>query len=223
VSLFLLACNLTLTISPLLAAKFVRSMSKTLPNRVCLYDTRTENGQVLKVALNIIYTNSITSETIQEDSNIIKYVIEFAKDWNISMIPHVIQTQLKKDIDSGSEVPSLFNQFLIALNLGDNALAAQYYAAPVRAEWSGERNSDGGSGIGGNDKIMDDKEDTDEEKDEDVDQDSGDEAGYSEDEEDSSGDEDEHSENQQPEEDESIDSTDKEEKVRYFSSIRSGG
>ena len=130
---------------------------------------------------------------------------------------------MKQDIESGSEVPSLFNQFLIALNLGDNALAAQYYAAPVRAEWSGERKLDSGLGTGGNVEVMDDKEDTDEEKDEDVDQDSGDEAGYSEDEEDSSGDEDEHSENQQPEEDESIDSTDKEEKVRYFSSIRSGG
>ena len=143
--LFLIACSLTLTISPLLAAKSVRSMSKTLPNRVCLYDTRTENGQVLKVALDIIYTSSITSETIQENSNIIKYVIEFAKDWNIATIPHVVQKKLKQDIDSGSEIPSLFNQFLLAMYLGDNALTAQYYAAPVRAEWSGEEKLEDGN------------------------------------------------------------------------------
>jgi len=80
---------------------------------------------------------------IQGEANLIRYVIQFAKDWEIGLIPKVIRKQLKKDIESESDTSSLYNQFLVALDLGDNELAAQYYASTERAEWEAQEGSVG--------------------------------------------------------------------------------
>lgn len=147
----------------LLGAAFVNSSKETLPNRVCLTNSRTENSQVLKVALDIIYTHSISSKLIQEESNTVRYVIEFAKEWEIPMIIDVIRKRLRTDIESGSDTSTLFNQFLVALDCGDNELAARYYASPERAEWSPQEGTEG-SDVSSDDEMDMDEEEEDKEE-----------------------------------------------------------
>lgn len=162
---FLFLLSTALITSPLLGAKFVRSMTKTLPNRVCLHNSRTEYSQIIKVALDIIYTQSFDSNMVQEKANLIRFVIQFAKDWEITLITSLIQKQLRKDIESGSDTSSLFNQFLVALDLGDNELAAQYFASPESAEWEAQEGS-----VRSDDESCDEMDEDEEEEEEEEEQ-----------------------------------------------------
>jgi hypothetical protein len=49
----------------------------------------------------------------------------------IEMIRKELSTVLNSKIDE----PNLFDQFLLALSLGDHNLAAEYFAASVEARW----------------------------------------------------------------------------------------
>jgi len=92
-----------------------------------LSDITLENSKVVEKALDIIYTYHYDVSLIKSEVNLIKFVIDFAKKWEITMITDIISrglsSEIKHDLDDGNG--QHFEQFLVALHSGDNKLAAR--------------------------------------------------------------------------------------------------
>jgi hypothetical protein len=97
-----------------------------------------------KRLLNTIYSQSIDSETIQEEVNTIKYVLEFAIEWEMSMIIDLIRKEISRDIDSKSTRPMLLIDFILALGTGDNALAAACFGSDKKQKGVAPKSPDDG-------------------------------------------------------------------------------
>lgn len=66
-------------------------------------------------------------ELVQDDMDLVKYVIDFAKKWGISRITNIIQKEISQKLDPRREAGPPVEYFLVAVYLGDNVLAARYF------------------------------------------------------------------------------------------------
>jgi hypothetical protein len=98
---------------------------------IVLTDDRLENSQVIEKVLDIIYNLDIGEQKTDRDMFLLRYVIDFAKKWEMETVLKMIQKEMWRRIDSKSETPDSFYHFLIALALGDHKLAATYFASPT--------------------------------------------------------------------------------------------
>jgi hypothetical protein len=98
---------------------------------IILTDERLENSQVVKKVLDNIYNLDIGEQKTDRDMFLLRYVIDFAKKWEMETVLKMIQKEMWRRIDSKSETPDSFYHFLIALALGDHKLAATYFASPT--------------------------------------------------------------------------------------------
>jgi hypothetical protein len=104
-----------------------------------LTDPLLEHSYVIEQILDIIYSVSIDAETIIDYVDVVKFTIDFARKWEMSMITDIIRKELLRVIDSKSGASSHFEHFLVALHLGENAIATSMYMACQRKEeWSGD-------------------------------------------------------------------------------------
>jgi hypothetical protein len=106
-----------------------------------LSDAILENSKIIEKALDIIYTYRYDVDLIKSEVNLIKFVIDFAKKWEITMITDIISrglsSEIKHDLDDGNG--QHFEQFLVALHLGDNKLAARAFrVASYHERWASE-------------------------------------------------------------------------------------
>jgi len=101
-------------------------------NPIHLTDTCFETGEIVEIALNIIYTLDFNYESSDCGLDDFQSLIDFAKKWEISMIDKIIQKEMWRDVNSKSGPAWPFDNFLIALKLGNHELAATYYATHER-------------------------------------------------------------------------------------------
>ena len=96
-------------------------------NRMPLTHPTVDHSRVVKAALDIIYTVEFSHHNIERDLNLVKYVIDFAKKWDILRITNII----RKEIAQVFSMEGLLavEYFLVAVHLGDNGLAARYYSS----------------------------------------------------------------------------------------------
>ena len=100
-------------------------------NPITLTDERLENSLVIKKILDIIYNLDIGKLKKDQDMFVLRYVIDFAKKWEMEIVIKTIEKEMWRRVDSRSEKPHLFRHFLIALALGDHKLAASYYKLSI--------------------------------------------------------------------------------------------
>ena len=131
------------SVLPILMCRSVfRSMislanSSSQRDPVNLTDPLMENSDVVLQVLDIIYTLGISADTIEDDVDLVKYAIDFARKWEMTMVIDIIHKELSRIIDSKTGTSSHFEHFLVALHLGDNDLAADMYAGCGDEEWEG--------------------------------------------------------------------------------------
>jgi hypothetical protein len=101
-------------------------------NPIHLTDTCFETSQIVEIALDIIYTLDFYYQSSDYGLDDFQSLIDFAKKWEISMIDKIIQKEMWRDVNSKSGPTWPFDNFLIALKLGNNELAATYYATHER-------------------------------------------------------------------------------------------
>lgn len=94
---------------------------------ITLTDDRLENSKVVKRVLDIVYNLDIGKQKTDQDMYLLRYVIDFAKKWEMEIVIKTIQREMWRRIDSKSGNPDLFRHFLIALALGDTKLATSCY------------------------------------------------------------------------------------------------
>ena len=102
-----------------------------------LTDPLMENSDVVLQVLDIVYTLGISAETIEDDVDLVKYAIDFARKWEMTMVIDIVHKELSRIIDSKTGTSSHFEHFLVALHLGDNDFAAEMYAGCEDEEWEG--------------------------------------------------------------------------------------
>jgi len=70
------------------------AMSSTQKDPIVLTDQWVECSQVVKTALDMIYTSKL-NEIGQENYNIYLYVVDFAQKWDIGMISTLMGNQFR--------------------------------------------------------------------------------------------------------------------------------
>jgi hypothetical protein len=90
-------------------------------------DAKLEDGAILESALDIMYTLDFDFDSNKCDVDGIRLVIDFAKKWEVSVIPDFIRRNLARDVYRKGGPKFSFDKFLIAFHLGDNELVADYY------------------------------------------------------------------------------------------------
>jgi hypothetical protein len=86
-----------------------------------------EHSLVIKKVLDIVYTSDFNVKLIEADFNLVKFMIDFGKKWEIPMIRIVMRRELSR---TNKRIRKCFIEyFLVALHLEDNELAVKYYAA----------------------------------------------------------------------------------------------
>lgn len=132
------------------------SMATTASQRdpIVLTDPNVEHSLVVKEVLDIIYNHQVDALSVYAWANLYLYVVEFAKKWEMSMITDFIRKELSMDMKDDNHAFRAFDFLLVALNLGDNSLAAQCYEAMRSESWAAydPRHVDGEVGFASDDQ-----------------------------------------------------------------------
>jgi len=112
---------------PVFRSMIAIANSASQRNPMSLTHPTVDHSRVVKAALDIIYTVDFSHDNIERDLNLVKYVIDFAKKWDISRITNIT----RKEIAQVFSMEGLLavEYLLVAVHLGDNGLAARYYSS----------------------------------------------------------------------------------------------
>jgi len=104
------------------------ALAKSSPQRDSIYFTNTtfERARIVERGLNIIYTLKFDFDSDDCDLEDVLFVMELAKKWEISFITDFICRDLERNLDSKNGPKYTFDNFIIALKLERNHLAAAY-------------------------------------------------------------------------------------------------
>ena len=102
---------------------------------IVLTDQWVECSQVVKTALDMIYTSKL-NEIGQENYNIYLYVVDFVQKWDIGVISTLMGYQFR--LDATKQSCFGFELLLIAVKLGDNELAVLAFGSKDRQVWPHE-------------------------------------------------------------------------------------
>lgn len=119
--------------SPVFRDMISLAKSSTQQDPIHLSHPSIEHSVVVKRVLDIIYTSDFEVKLVGVDFNLVKFMIDFGRKWEIAVVRDTIRRELsrgKKDIDTHN-----MEHFLVALHLEDNQLTNKYFLHAEDQEW----------------------------------------------------------------------------------------